>query len=108
VFMIPTYAFVGSLLCAILIGITKTVLAGGHPVPVVPPPPSLAGAAVTSVSLWAAAASVFERLHRHDGRRGGEQRCVRAFREPAVRYAQRTLTVIIALLAVLLAGIAYL
>jgi hypothetical protein len=33
---------------------------------------------------------------------------VRAFREPAVRNAQRTLTVIIALLAILLAGIAYL
>jgi hypothetical protein len=33
---------------------------------------------------------------------------VRAFREPAVRNAQRTLTVIIFLLAVLLAGIAYL
>src|ERR1700720_749538 len=34
-FMIPTYAFLGSLLCAILIGVTKSVLAGGHPVPVV-------------------------------------------------------------------------
>src|SRR6202163_2816934 len=33
---------------------------------------------------------------------------VRAFREPTVRNAQRTLTVIIGLLAVLLAGIAYL
>ena len=33
---------------------------------------------------------------------------VRAFREPTVRNAQRTLTVIIALLAILLAGIAYL
>jgi amino acid transporter len=35
IFMIPTYAFLGSLLCAILIGVTKTVLAAGHPVPVV-------------------------------------------------------------------------
>ena len=33
---------------------------------------------------------------------------VRAFREPTVRNAQRTLTVVIGLLAVLLAGIAYL
>src|SRR6202162_5967251 len=31
VFMIPTYAFVGSLLCAIVIGVSKTVFAGGHP-----------------------------------------------------------------------------
>ncbi len=37
-FMIPTYAFLGSLLCAIFIGVTKTVLAAGHPVAVVAPP----------------------------------------------------------------------
>src|SRR5450755_3410041 len=30
-FMIPTYAFLGSLLVAILIGVTKTVFAAGHP-----------------------------------------------------------------------------
>ncbi|MFY9753558.1 MAG: amino acid permease, partial [Candidatus Acidiferrales bacterium] len=34
VFMIPTYAFLGSLLCVIGLGVTKTVLAGGHPVAV--------------------------------------------------------------------------
>src|ERR1700692_4564282 len=33
-FMIPTYAFLGSLLVAILIGVTKTVFAAGAPVPV--------------------------------------------------------------------------
>ena len=33
---------------------------------------------------------------------------VKAFREPAVKNAQRTLTVIIALLAIMLAGISYL
>src|ERR1700739_486616 len=37
-FMIPTYAFLGSLLIAILIGLTKTVFAAGHPVPAVPLP----------------------------------------------------------------------
>src|SRR5579863_3531422 len=37
-FMIPTYAFLGSLLIAIGIGITKTVLAAGHPVSLVAPP----------------------------------------------------------------------
>src|SRR5450631_929181 len=44
-FMVPTYAFLGSLLVAIAIGVTKTVLAAGHPVPVVAPPASLAGPA---------------------------------------------------------------
>src|SRR5271169_81432 len=37
-FMVPTYLFVGTLLTAIAIGTFKTVLAGGHPVPVVAPP----------------------------------------------------------------------
>src|ERR1700730_9229446 len=31
VFMIPTYLFVGSLLAAIIVGLVKTVLSGGHP-----------------------------------------------------------------------------
>src|SRR6202034_3112287 len=37
-FMIPTYLFLGTLLIAIAIGITKTILSGGQPVPVVTPP----------------------------------------------------------------------
>src|SRR5207302_10176579 len=33
VFMAPTYLFAGTLLAAILIGLFKTFLSGGHPVP---------------------------------------------------------------------------
>src|SRR5438552_17017666 len=33
VFMAPTYLFVGTLLAAILIGLIKTFVSGGHPVP---------------------------------------------------------------------------
>src|ERR1700682_5421576 len=36
-FMIPTYAFLGALLCVIIIGVSKTVFAAGHPIPVVAP-----------------------------------------------------------------------
>src|SRR5579863_1179516 len=39
-FMVPTYAFLGSLLFVIGAGVTKTVLAAGHPVAVVSPPNS--------------------------------------------------------------------
>src|SRR5580704_5508991 len=53
-FMVPTYAFLGSLLCAILIGVTKSVLAAGRPVPVVAPPASAATPATVAVSLWLA------------------------------------------------------
>src|ERR1700738_250426 len=38
VFMLPTYIFIASLLGMIAIGVTKSVMAGGHPVPVIPPP----------------------------------------------------------------------
>jgi amino acid transporter len=107
-FMIPTYAFLGSLLLAILIGVTKTVLAAGHPVPVVAPPaPAAAGAATTAMSAWLLM-QVFSNGCTAMTGVEAVSNGVRAFREPTVRNAQRTLTVIIGLLAVLLLGIAYL
>src|ERR1700680_4512 len=107
VFMIPTYAFLGSMLCAILIGITKTVFASGHPVPVVAPPASVAGPVSVAVSMWLLL-QVFSNGCTAMTGVEAVSNGVRAFREPTVRNAQRTLTVIIGLLAVLLAGIAYL
>jgi amino acid transporter len=106
-FMIPTYAFLGSLLCAIIIGMTKTVFAAGHPVPVVAPPASVAGPVSVAVSMWLLL-QVFSNGCTAMTGVEAVSNGVRAFREPTVRNAQRTLTVIIGLLAVLLAGIAYL
>ena len=107
-FMIPTYAFLGSLLLAILIGVTKTVLAAGHPVPVVAPPvPAAPGAAATVMSAWLLM-QVFSNGCTAMTGVEAVSNGVRAFREPTMRNAQRTLTVIIGLLAVLLLGIAYL
>jgi amino acid transporter len=105
-FMIPTYAFLGSLLCAILIGVSKTVLAGGHPVPVVAPP-SVALPVAATASLWLLL-QVFSNGCTAMTGVEAVSNGVRAFREPTVRNAQRTLTVIIGLLMVLLAGVAYL
>src|SRR5215467_9690989 len=51
VFIIPTYLFVCTLLLTILVGVAKTIIAGGHPTPVVPPPapvPTSTGV----VGLW--------------------------------------------------------
>jgi amino acid transporter len=106
-FMITTYAFLGSLLCAILIGVTKTVFAAGHPVSVVAPSASAATPATVAVSLWLLL-QVFSNGCTAMTGVEAVSNGVRAFREPTVRNAQRTLTVIIGLLAVLLAGIAYL
>jgi amino acid transporter len=106
-FMIPTYAFLGSMLCAILIGLTKTALAAGHPVPAVAPPVSVVGPASAAISLWLLL-QVFSNGCTAMTGVEAVSNGVRAFREPTVPNAQRTLTVIIGLLAVLLAGIAYL
>ena len=104
-FAIPTYAFLGSLLCAIAIGIFKVVISGGHPAPVVAPPSPLP--AVTTVSLWLIL-QVFSNGCTAMTGVEAVSNGVRAFREPTVRNAQRTLTIIIGFLILLLAGIAYL
>ena len=95
------------MLVAILIGVTKTVFAAGHPVPVVAPPASVAGPATVAVSMWLLL-QVFSNGCTAMTGVEAVSNGVRAFREPTVRNAQRTLTVIIGLLAILLAGIAYL
>jgi amino acid transporter len=106
-FMIPTYAFLGSMLCAILIGVTKTVFAAGHPVAIAAPPVSPGRSVAAAASVWLLM-QVFSNGCTAMTGVEAVSNGVRAFREPTVRNAQRTLTVIIGLLAILLAGIAYL
>jgi amino acid transporter len=105
VFMIPTYLFLGSLGAVILAGIAKSVMSGGHPTPVEQPAPL--PAATAAVSLWIllkAFASGCTAMTGVEAVSNG----VTAFREPVVQTARRTLTTIIALLAMMLLGIAYL
>jgi len=105
VFMVPTYLFVGTLLITIAGGLIRVALSGGHPVPVTPlPPPPAMTEAVTLWLLLKVFASGCTALTGVEAVSNG----VKAFREPAVKNAQRTLTVIIFMLAVLLAGISYL
>lgn len=106
IFMIPTYIFVLSLLGALGIGVVKALVAGGHPMPVETPPPPVAHTAAM-VSAWIvlqAFASGCTAMTGVEAVSNG----VRAFGEPTVRTAQRTLTVIIGILVLMLAGIAYL
>ncbi len=104
-FMIPTYLFVACLLSVIAIGIAKTVMGGGHPTPVVAPPKvAAAGGAASIWLLLRAFASGCTAMTGVEAVSNG----VQAFREPVVKVAQRTLTVIIAILMALLTGIAYL
>jgi amino acid transporter len=104
-FAIPTYLFVGTLLITIIGGIVRVLLSGGHPAPqaALPAPPAMTEA----VSYWLLLkvfASGCTALTGVEAVSNG----VKAFREPAVKNAQRTLTVIIFVLAALLAGISYL
>jgi amino acid transporter len=105
-FMVPTYLFVGTLLATIAIGLIKTLLARGHPMPIVAPPhpPS---AILATASAWLLL-QVFSNGCTAMTGVEAVSNGVRAFREPTVRNAQRTLTVIIGLLIVMLAGIAWL
>jgi amino acid transporter len=109
VFMIPTYLFVGTLLITIVGGVIRVALSHGHPVPVTPLPavPPAASPLVGYAMAWLLIkvfAGGCTALTGVEAVSNG----VKAFREPAVKNAQRTLTVIIFLLAILLAGISYL
>jgi amino acid transporter len=105
-FILPTFLFVGTLLTLIAVGMWKTVHAGGHPMPVAPVPPALP-ATVKALGTWMllkAFASGCAAMTGVEAVSNG----VMAFGEPRVQRAQRTLTVIIGILMVLLFGIAYL
>lgn len=104
-FTAPTYLFVGSLFVAIALGVAKTALSNGHPIAVAPLP-KLPVATVIPGSwlLLQAFASGCTAMTGVEAVSNG----VKAFREPVVPTAQRTLTIIIAVLALLLAGVAYL
>src|SRR5579864_4273301 len=104
-FLLPTYLFIGCLLATIAIGLVKTVVTGGHPVPVVPAP--LVARATEAASAWLllrAFASGCTAMTGVEAVSNG----VMAFREPASVQARRALTVIIGILIVMLAGIAIL
>ena len=103
--ILPTYLFVGSLLIIIVVGIAKVLFTGGHPAAVVAPPHL--PAATAAVSLWLILkvfASGCTAMTGVEAVSNG----VLAFREPTTKNAQKTLTIIIALLILLLAGIAFL
>lgn len=104
-FMVPTFLFVGTLILTIIVGVVRTVIHGGHAAPVVPPHPGpVPLAAVSGWLLLQSFASGCTAMTGVEAVSNG----VRAFREPAVKNARITLTIIILILTVLLLGIAFL
>lgn len=104
-FMAPTYLFIACLLGAIGIGLLKSMLAGGHPVAVVRPHPLKAS--TTLAGTWLLLQSFSSGCTAMTGVEAVSNG-VRAFRDPAVKSAQRTLSAIIGILILMLAGIAWL
>jgi amino acid transporter len=105
VFMIPTYLFAGTLLTVIAVGAWHVLASGGHPHPIsaLPAAPA-ASAAVTAWLLLKVFSSGCTAMTGVEAVSNG----VMAFRDDTRRNAKITLTIIIALLAVLLLGIALL
>ena len=104
-FLVPTYLFIGSLLITIGVGVFHAIATHGHPVAVIAPPKlPLVG---STLSLWLLAkvfASGCTAMTGVEAVSNG----VNAFRPPTQINAKRTLTIVIVLLAVFLAGIALL
>ena len=104
-FVLPTYLFVLCLFGVIGIGLFKTWLGHGHPAPEIAPPVALA--ATTTAGWWIVVRAFASGCTAMTGVEAVSNG-VTAFREPAVDNAKRTLSAIIGILVVLLAGIAYL
>jgi amino acid transporter len=104
-FGLPTYAFVVTLLIAIGVGIWRSAASGGYPVAIVPLPP--VSSTTKTVTFWLLMRSFASGCTAMTGVEAVSNG-VPLFAEPKVKRARRTLTIIVATLAVLLAGIAYL
>ncbi len=105
VFIVPTYLYLVCLFAAIAIGLWKTMLAGGHPVPVVEPPKL--GTVGEAASLWLLLKAFSSGCTAMTGVEAVSNG-VTAFREPRTKSARQTLTIIIGILILLLGGVAYL
>jgi len=102
-FIIPTFLFVGTLLIAIAVGAFHVFKAGGHPVAAEPLPPPT----IKLIGYWLLLKAFSNGCAAMTGVEAVSNG-VMAFRDPRTRNAQRTLTVIIGILIILLFGTAWL
>lgn len=104
-FIIPTYLFTGTLLIVIAVGLFRALVSGGHPHPVTPisalPPATAAVGGWLLLKVFSSGCTAMTGVE-------AVSNGVMAFRDDARKNAKVTLTIIIALLMILLIGIALL
>jgi amino acid transporter len=105
VFIAPTYLFIGSMLSVLGLGVWKSLAAGGHPVPVIPPHPL--GPAHAAASAWLLLRAFSSGCTAMTGVEAVSNG-VMAFKEPRTKSASQTLILIVGILILMLAGIAVL
>ncbi|HVW91779.1 MAG TPA: amino acid permease [Devosia sp.] len=104
-FALPAYVFVLCFIGIMGFGVFEAVQAGGQPKPAVAPPPVPAG--TEAASLWLLVRAFAAGCTAMTGVEAVSNG-VGAFREPVVRNAHRTLGIIVAVLGLLLVGVAIL
>ena len=105
-FLLPTMLFIGTLLTLVGVGVYKTIVSGGHPAALGTIPPALP-ATVKFLGLWMLLKAFSSGCAAMTGVEAVSNG-VMAFKEPRSKNAQKALTIIIAILIVLLYGIAWL
>jgi amino acid transporter len=109
VFMLPTFLFVGTLLATIGVGGYHAWVTHGHPVALAVPPPPVDNP-LHGLTKWVLVFLLLKAFSSGCAAMTGVEAVsngVTAFKEPRSENANRTLTVIIAILIVLLAGLSY-
>lgn len=109
VFMLPTILFVGTLLLTIFVGIYHTFATHGHPHAITAPPPQVANP-LHGLAGWLLVFLLLKAFSSGCAAMTGVEAVsngVTAFKEPRSDNAAKALTIIIAILIVLLAGISY-
>ncbi len=101
-FLLPAYLFLVCMAITITIGVASAIASGGHPAPVVAPP--ALPTATATMSTWLVLRSFASGCTALTGVEAVSN-AVPVFRAPSPPRAQRTLTLIIAMLALLLFGV---
>jgi amino acid transporter len=103
-FIVPTYLFIGCLFIAIVAGTVRSVAAQGHPLPVIGPQQQLP--IPSAAGMWIFLRSFASGCTAMTGVEAVSNG-VPLFKQPEVKQAKTTLSIIILTLVVFLSGIAY-